>query len=98
VSFGYKNYLLTLLAVIVAFNGVDGVALSLLLQNIKLDLGLSDTQLGVLTGIAYALFYSIMGIPIARQAATPERTARRTKDSSRSHPRESGELLTPCFT
>jgi MFS family permease len=68
VSFGYKNYLLTLLAVIVAFNGVDGVALSLLLQNIKLDLSLSDTQLGVLTGIAYALFYSIMGIPIARWA------------------------------
>jgi MFS family permease len=40
----------------------------LLLQDIKVDLSLSDTQLGLLTGLAFALFYSIMGIPIARWA------------------------------
>src|SRR5262249_36640379 len=35
---------------------------------IKADLHLSDTQLGLLTGIAFALFYSVMGLPIARWA------------------------------
>src|ERR1700675_4252021 len=64
----YRNYLLAVLLVILIFNSVDRVALGLLLQDIKLDLTLSDTQLGLLTGIAFALFYSLMGIPIARWA------------------------------
>src|SRR5882724_7158145 len=64
----YKRYLLGVLLVIQAFNGVDGLTLGLGLQNIKIDLHLSDTQLGFLSGIAFALFYSIMGIPIARWA------------------------------
>jgi predicted MFS family arabinose efflux permease len=54
--------------IVLAFNSVDRLALGLLLQNIKVDLHLSDTQLGFLTGIAFALFYSVMGIPIARWA------------------------------
>lgn len=64
----YKRHMLILLSVILAFNQVDRVALGVLLQDIKLDLALSDTQLGLLTGIAFALFYSVMGIPIARWA------------------------------
>lgn len=64
----YKRYLLVLLLVIYAFNWVDRFALGLLLQDIKADLRLSDTQLGLLTGIAFALFYSVLGIPIARWA------------------------------
>src|SRR6202046_5577488 len=64
----YRRYLLAVLLVIQAFNGVDGLALGLVLQNIKVDLHLSDTQLGFLSGIAFALFYSVMGIPIARWA------------------------------
>ncbi len=64
----YKQYLLVLLLVIFAFNQVDRFALGLLLQKIKVDLALSDTQLGFLTGIAFALFYSVLGIPIARWA------------------------------
>jgi MFS family permease len=64
----YKNYLLTILLVVLAFNLVDRLALGLLLQDIKVDLDLTDTQLGFLTGIAFALFYSLMGIPIARWA------------------------------
>jgi predicted MFS family arabinose efflux permease len=64
----YKNYLLVLLLIIFAFNFVDRVVLGLVLQDIKNDLHLSDTQLGFLTGIAFALFYSVMGIPIARWA------------------------------
>jgi MFS family permease len=64
----YRQYLLTLLAVILAFNYVDRTILGLALENIKADLSLSDTQLGFLTGIAFALFYAVMGIPIARWA------------------------------
>jgi predicted MFS family arabinose efflux permease len=64
----YKHYLLTVLSIVLAFNAVDRLALGLLLQDIKVDLGLTDTQLGVLTGIAFAVFYSAMGIPIARWA------------------------------
>jgi MFS family permease len=64
----YKNYLITLLTVVLAFSSVDRLALALVLQDIKADLLLSDTQLGVLTGVAFAIFYSIMGLPIARWA------------------------------
>jgi predicted MFS family arabinose efflux permease len=64
----YKGYLLALLLTILAFNYADRLALGLVLQEVKGDLHLSDTQLGFLTGIAFALFYSLMGIPIARWA------------------------------
>jgi len=64
----YENYLLGILLLILAFNFVDRFALGLALQDIKTDLALSDTQLGLISGIAFAIFYSIMGIPIARWA------------------------------
>lgn len=64
----YRNYLLVLLTIIMVFNYVDRLALGLMMQDIKTDLALSDTQLGFLTGIAFALFYAVMGIPIARWA------------------------------
>jgi MFS family permease len=57
-----------LLTAIATFNYVDRVVLGIVLQDIKVDLGLTDTQLGLLTGIAFALFYSVMGLPIARWA------------------------------
>jgi len=64
----YKRYLLVVLMFALAFNFVDRLALGVVLQNIKIDLRLSDTQLGFMSGIAFALFYSVMGIPIARWA------------------------------
>lgn len=64
----YRYYLLFLLLLIFAFSHVDRLALGLLLQHIGADLDLTDTQLGLLGGIAFALFYSVMGIPIARWA------------------------------
>lgn len=64
----YKNYLLSVLLITLAFNSVDRLALGLVLQNVKVDLHLTDSQLGLLTGFAFALFYSFMGIPIARWA------------------------------
>src|ERR1700722_14494788 len=69
----YKNYLLTVLLVILAFNYVDRFALGLAVENIKADLLLSDSQMGLLSGIAFALFYSVMGIPIARWADRGDR-------------------------
>jgi len=64
----YKNYLLTILTAMLAFNYMDRFALGLVLQNIKMDLHLSDSQLGLLSGIAFALFYSVLGVPLARWA------------------------------
>lgn len=64
----HRHYLLVVLTIILVFNLLDRLALGLLLQEIKSDLNLSDTQLGVLGGIAFALFYSVMGVPIARWA------------------------------
>ncbi|WP_217705094.1 spinster family MFS transporter [Peristeroidobacter soli] len=62
------HYLLAILLVILTFNFLDRSILAIALQDIKADLALSDTQLGFLSGIAFALFYSVAGIPIARWA------------------------------
>src|SRR5688572_3610018 len=68
ISGGYRNYLLTLLLLLLAFNFVDRYALGVVLQDIKVELSLTDTQLGFMGGIAFAMFYAVMGIPIARWA------------------------------
>lgn len=60
-----------MLAVVTAvymLNLVDRLLIVLLLQVIKKDLSLTDTELGFLTGIAFGLFYATLGIPIARRA------------------------------
>lgn len=67
-SNSYRKYLLAVLLLILAMNYVDRMAISLLLQEVKVDLQLSDTQLGLLTGIAFAFFFAVMGIPIGRWA------------------------------
>jgi MFS family permease len=64
----YRNFLLGILMMLAAFNQVDHIALGLVLQNIKVDLHLTDTQLGLLSGIAFSVFYTLMGIPIGRWA------------------------------
>lgn len=64
----YKNYLLIILTIVAVFNFLDRYVLAMLLEPIKQDLQLSDSQLGLLTGFAFALFYAIAGIPIARWA------------------------------
>jgi len=71
----FRNYMLVVLLIIQAYNYVDRQALGLVLQNIKMDLDLSDTQLGLLTGIPFAFFYAVMGIPIARWADRGDRVA-----------------------
>jgi predicted MFS family arabinose efflux permease len=64
----YLRYALGLLCVVYVVNFVDRQVLSILLQSIKEDLGLSDLQLGLLSGTAFGLFYATLGIPIARLA------------------------------
>lgn len=68
-------YALGVLFVVYVFNFLDRSILGILAQPIKDDLGLSDTQMGFLGGIAFAIFYTFIGIPIARLA---DRTVRRS--------------------
>jgi predicted MFS family arabinose efflux permease len=64
----YKRYVLGILTTVYMLNLVDRGLMMLLLQPIKTDLDLTDTQLGFLTGIAFGLFYATLGVPIARWA------------------------------
>jgi predicted MFS family arabinose efflux permease len=59
---------LTLLTLVSFANYVDRMVLSALAQPIKLEFSLSDTQLGLLTGFAFVLLYSLTGVPMARLA------------------------------
>ena len=52
---------------------IDRQIVAILLPDITRDLSLSDTQGGVLTGIGFALLYSVLGIPIARLADRADR-------------------------
>jgi MFS family permease len=67
-SKSYRRYVLFLLTIVYALNFIDRQILVVLQESIKLDMGLSDTQLGLLTGFAFAIFYVSVGIPIARLA------------------------------
>ncbi len=57
-----------LFTLVLGCNYLDRFLLSILLEPIKTDLGISDTQAGLLTGAAFAVFYSVFAIPIARLA------------------------------
>ncbi len=61
-------YALVLLTVVYSFNFIDRQLLAILQEAIKTELSLSDSQLGLLTGFAFAIFYVTAGIPIARWA------------------------------
>lgn len=65
---GARWYALCLLTVVYSFNFIDRQLLAILQESIKVDLSLSDSQLGLLTGFAFAVFYVTAGIPIARWA------------------------------
>jgi MFS family permease len=64
----YAYYVLGVLFVVYVFNFVDRQILAILLEDIKADLGASDTAMGFLSGFAFVLFYTLAGIPIARWA------------------------------
>ena len=64
----YRAWVLFILVVVYTFNFVDRVIVGILAEPMKRDLGLSDTQLGLMSGAAFALFYTLLGIPVARLA------------------------------
>ncbi|QLC23923.1 MFS transporter [Parasphingopyxis algicola] len=61
-------YTVGILLLAYALAYVDRLVVSLLVEPIKADLALSDTQIGLIVGLSFALFYSVMGLPIARYA------------------------------
>ncbi|MEM6415964.1 MAG: MFS transporter [Pseudomonadota bacterium] len=68
-SSAYRYYVLVILTLVFASNYADRMILPLLSPVLKVEFGLSDTQLGLLKGLAFALFYSAFSIPIAWLAA-----------------------------
>src|SRR5580698_9945421 len=60
-----RRYSVGILMIVYMFNQIDRQIIAVLGQSIKVDLQLSDTQLGFLTGFAFAVFYSFTSVPIA---------------------------------
>ena len=65
---GYAWYVVAILTLAYTVSFIDRQILNLLVQPIRQDLGISDTQISLLQGIAFAVFYSVLGVPIARLA------------------------------
>ena len=61
----YRYVVVSFLAVVYTFNFMDRQIMSILQEPIRLEMGLSDTQLGMLTGLTFALFYTTCGLPVA---------------------------------
>jgi len=67
-STAYRRYVVWLLFAVYVLNFVDRQILSILNEELKVEFDLSDTELGILGGFAFAVLYSTLGIPIARWA------------------------------
>ena len=72
-SLAYAWYVVIILTALYMLSFVDRTILSLLVGSIKRDLGISDTRIGLLQGLSFALFYTIMGLPLGRMADTRSR-------------------------
>jgi MFS family permease len=70
----YAWYMVILLTVAYVFSFVDRYILGLLIEPIKADLQISDTQIGLLLGPAFAIFYVTMGLPLGWLADRKRRT------------------------
>ncbi|MGI1678468.1 MAG: MFS transporter [Cellvibrionaceae bacterium] len=64
----YSYYVLTVLLLVYIFNFVDRQILSILAEDIKADLLITDAELGILYGTVFAVFYALFGIPLGRLA------------------------------
>lgn len=64
----YRTYALSLFVLVYIINFIDRQIFSILIEPIRAEIHLTDTQLGFLGGIAFAIFYTFAGIPIARWA------------------------------
>lgn len=67
-STGYKSVVLGFLLAAYTFNFIDRTIIATIGQAIKVDLKITDTQLGLLGGLSFAVLYTLLGIPIARLA------------------------------
>jgi MFS family permease len=68
ISEGYRWYVVWLLFVVYVLNFVDRQILQILIEPIRKEFNFTDTQMGLLSGLAFAIVYSVLGIPIARIA------------------------------
>jgi MFS family permease len=68
------RFTLILLSAVYGINSLDRAVLGLLVEPIKAEFGASDAQMGLLTGLAYAMFYATLAIPLARLADRNNRT------------------------
>ena len=64
----YRWYVLAILVLVYTTNIADRFVLSILIEPIRAEFGVSDTALGLLGGFAFVVFYTLMGLPIARLA------------------------------
>ncbi len=70
----YRFWMLALLLALYVTNFIDRTILSILQEPIRLELGLADWQLGILGGASFAIFYTVLGLPIAWLADRYSRT------------------------
>ncbi len=70
----YSWYALSVLVLVYVLNFIDRQILSILANDIKADLGVDDAYLGFLYGTAFAVFYSLFGIPLGKLADSWKRT------------------------
>jgi MFS family permease len=75
VSRAYRNYVMGLLLAIYIVNFLDRQVVNILAEPIKHDLGLADWQLGLMGGLAFAVLYTVLGLPIAVLAERRDRSA-----------------------
>ena len=71
----YRYYVLVMLMLTFMFNIADRLVMSILIEDIKAEFILSDTQIGLLAGTAFTVFYLLLGVPAGRLA---DRTNRKT--------------------
>ena len=74
-SSGYKSVVLSLLLLTYTFNFIDRTIVNTIGQAIKVDLKITDTQLGLLGGLSFAVLYTLLGLPIARLAERKNRVS-----------------------
>lgn len=58
-----RHYLLLVLLLVYGVSMIDRQIMGVLIQPIKQEMGVSDSAMGLLTGLAFALFYSILAVP-----------------------------------
>lgn len=73
VSHGYRTYVLCALTVVAFMCSVDRVVITMFMEPIKKEFGLTDTDLGLMTGLAFAVMGGVASVPLARWADSGSR-------------------------